>query len=311
MIFSVDHLAKEVAAILEALPEYPEGEAGTLKLSHGTAKSGRTERWYNPKIGRLLYTPNPISIEYPALEQGDGANWLTWMSAAQDECLAMKSLAKDATGRVLIGGLGLGILPWMCAAKPLVNSIAVVELQQGVIDLVGPVIAHPKITIVQDDVRDYLTSTTEKYNYIGLDIWPDIGRAVMHSEEAKATARPALTRNGVARTWLDEIAGRLIRSDAIGKAAKQAQKTHGRMLDNPRMVDNRACDFCGATPFIDCYGFCLDCFANAGILQLAGAEVLRKTRQLSDRVKAGELNHLAEPFPEFYAAITGQISEIK
>ena len=311
MIFSVDHLAKEVTAILESLPEYPEGEAGTLKLSHGTAKAGRTERWYNPKIGRFLYTPNPISIEYPALEQGDGGNWITWMSAAQDECLAMKSLAKDASGRVLIGGLGLGILPWMCAAKPLVKSVTVVELQPGVIDLVRPVIDHPKITVVHDDVRDYLTSTTEKYDYIGLDIWPDIGRAVMYADEAKATARRALTRNGIVRVWLDEIAQRLTRNDTIRKSARAARKTDGQMLDNPQMVSDRACDFCGATPFIDCYGFCLDCFANTGVLEFAGPRVFGKAYRLSVRAKAGELNHLAKPFPEFYAAITGQTAEIK
>lgn len=306
MIFSVDHLAKEVTAILASLPEYPEAEAGSLKLSRGTMNAGSTDRWYNPKVGRLLYTKNPVSIEYPVLEQWDVGGWFTWMSATPDECSAMKSLAKDASGRVLIGGMGLGILPWLCAAKPLVNSVTVVELQQGVIDLVGPVITHPKIAIVQDDVWGYLTSTAEKYDYIGLDIWPDIGRAVIQSASARSAALSALTRSGVARAWLDEIADRFTQKDTVLKAARQAQKTHGRMLDNPRVVDNRACDFCGANPFIDCYGFCLECFANTGLRELAGPEVIEKANRLLARAKAGELNHLAKPFPEFYEYVMRQ-----
>ena len=308
MIFNIDHLANQCAAILASLPEYPEVEQGTLKLSKSRGETGRTERWYNPRIGRFLYTKNPMPIEYPVLEQLDVDNWMTWMSGSPDECLAMSSMARSASGQVLIGGLGLGILGWLCASKPTVKSVAVVEIQQGVIDIVSPVIDHPKISVVRGHVREYLDTTSARYDFIGLDTWPDVGSAVREAQHAKAYAGRALTRNGVVRTWLDEIADRLTQNDTLAKAAKKARETRGAMLDTPAMIGDRACDFCGANPFIDCYGFCIECFANTGVRDAAGDEVYEKTYHLLVRARNGELDHLAEPYPEMYDYILNQRS---
>lgn len=243
-------------------------------------QAGRTERWYSPKLGRLLYAKTPMTVEYPSLEQLDGKDRIVWMSASQDECLAMKSMARSAAGHVLIGGLGLGILAWLCASRPLVKSVTVIEINPGVIDLVRPVVNHPKIAVGQGDIWEYLARTTDRYDFIGLDIWPDAGRAVLESPRAKDYCRRALARNGIVRTWLDEIADRLIQSNALENAAQTARKTRGKMLDYPQMTGNRACDFCGANPFIDCYGFCLECFYHTGICAEAGDEIRAKAERL-------------------------------
>ena len=308
MIFPIDRLAQEWVTTLAALPQYPTLEVGSLKLSIGRGQAGRTERWYSPKAGRFLYTKTPLSIDYPSLGQRVEGDWVTWMSGAPDECLAMGSMAKSASGDVLIGGLGLGILAWLCASNPLVNSVTVIEIQQRVIDIVAPVIAHPKIAIAHNDVWRYIDETRTKYDCIGLDIWPDVGRAVLESPASKSRARQALARGGVVRTWLDEIADRLISKDTLAKAARQTRQTQGRMLDNPQMVGDRACDFCGANPFIDCYGFCMECFIQTGVCQNAGGIVTQKTRALIQRSASGELNHLAEPYPEMYEYLVGQRS---
>ena len=305
MLFDIDHLATQCASILASLPEYPEVEQGTLKLSKSRGETGRTERWYNPRIGRLLYTENPMPIEYPVLEQLDVDNWITWMSGSPDECLAMSSMARSASGQVLIGGLGLGILGWLCASKPTVRSVTVVEIQQGVIDIVGPVIDHPKISIVRGNVGEYLDTTSARYDFIGLDTWPDVGSAVSKAQRVKARAGRALTRNGLVRTWLDEIADRLTQNDTLAKAAKKAQETRGEMLDTPKMIGDQACDFCGANPFIDCYGFCIECFTNTGVRDMAGAEVTEMTYRLLARAHGGELDYLAEPYPDMYEYIVG------
>ena len=306
MIFNVDHLAAHCTTTLASLPDYPEVEQGTLKLSRSKGETGRTERWYNPKMGRFLYTKNPMPIEYPALEQLDLDTWITWMSGSPDECLAMSSMARSASGDVLIGGLGLGILAWLCAAKPTVRSVTVVEMQQGVIDIVSPVISHPKIAVIQDDAREYISKTTDKYDFIGLDTWPDAGSAVREAPHAKTFASRAINRGGIVRTWLDEIADRLTQSDTLSKAAKLAHDTRGAMLDEPKMIGDRACDFCGANPFIDCYGFCLECFIYTGVRDMAGDEMAVKTLQLIARMNSGELDHLAKPYPEMYDYIISQ-----
>ena len=307
MIFNIEHLANQCVSILASLPEYPEIEQGSLKLGKSIGEAGRTERWYNPKFGRFLYTKNRGPIEYPALEQLSAKDiWMTWMSGAPDECLAMNSMARSASGHVLIGGLGLGILAWLCASKPVVQSVTVVEIQQGVIDIVSPVVSNPKIAVVRGDAWEHIGKTPHKYDFIGLDTWPDVGSAVFEAGRSKAYAGRALTRGGVVRTWLDEIADRLSQNDTLLKAARQAQKTHGRMLDEPRLIGSRACDFCGANPFIDCYGFCIECFTNTGVRDWAGDEVVEKTYRLLARANSGELDHLAEPYPEMHEYIISQ-----
>lgn len=306
MIFPVDHLASEWAAILAALPAYPARELGALKLSQGRGQAGRTERWYNPKLGRLLYAKTSLTVAYPSLEQSDGQNRTMWMSGAQDECLAMKSMARRAAGNVLIGGLGLGILAWLCASKPLVKSVTVIELNPDVIAMVRPVVNHPKIAVEQGDIKEYLARTADRYDFIGLDTWPDAGRAVLESPRAKDYARRALARNGIVRTWLDEIADRLIQSNALDQAAQAARKTRGKMLDYPQMTGNRACDFCGANPFIDCYGFCVECFYGTGICAAAGDAILAKAERLQARAATGELDYLAAPYPELYEYLVSQ-----
>ena len=277
MLSEIDYLAKECAEVLDALPEYPEVDRGAFRISKGFSKAGSSNNgWYNPRTARIMYIENPTSIEYPALEEYMNDRWAVWMSASPMECLSMKSHAKAASGHVLIGGLGLGILAWLCASKPLVKSVTVVELRQEVIDLVLPVIAHPKIAVVNGDIWGYVDTTKERYDFISLDIWQNLGNAILDAFPAKERAARALKRGGSARTWLDEIANRLSRTDALAKSAERARRTRGKMLDEPKMVGDRACDFCGAKPFIDCYGFCPECFVNLGICQAAGQEVFDK-----------------------------------
>ena len=306
MIFDITHLAKLYSEILTKLPLYPEVERSSLRLGKSVGESGRTERWYNPRIGRFLYARNPMAVEYPALEQKTASDWTTWMSGAPDECLAMESMARRSSGDVLIGGLGLGILAWLCAARSSVTSVTVVELQQSVVNLIAPVISHTKITITRGDVWQYIEQTSHKFDFVALDTWPDVGSAVQESSTAKTRAARVLSNRGMVRTWLDEIAERLVQTDLLNRSAVRARESGGAMLVEPRMVDNRACDFCGANPFIDCYGFCLECFANTGIRYAAGPDVAEKTRVLMLRASSGELNHLAKPYPEMYEYIIGK-----
>ena len=60
-------------------------------------------------------------------------------------------------GRVLIGGLGLGILTRMVAAKRLVSHVDVVELEQDVVKLCNP--HHKKISIIVADILSFVQTT--------------------------------------------------------------------------------------------------------------------------------------------------------
>jgi hypothetical protein len=81
----------------------------------------------------------------------------------------------DATGRVLINGLGLGMVLEGILSKPEVEYVRVVELDQDVIDLVGPHFKNDKrVEIICADAYTYRPAKGEKFDYVWHDIWDDI-----------------------------------------------------------------------------------------------------------------------------------------
>lgn len=87
-------------------------------------------------------------------------------------------LLKEAEGDVLIGGLGLGMVPTALAMKKEVKKIIVVELCKEVIDMVEPQLRKlscwKKVTVIHEDIHKFVPQ--QKYDAIFIDIWPDISR---------------------------------------------------------------------------------------------------------------------------------------
>jgi hypothetical protein len=103
----------------------------------------------------------------------------TIMSNTPDELYDHKEFLKEARGRVLINGLGLGVALRAILLKrtieniPAVSEVTVVELSRDVIDLVGPSFREdPRVTIVQGDAYEY--QPTGRYDTCWHDVWPDI-----------------------------------------------------------------------------------------------------------------------------------------
>jgi hypothetical protein len=82
---------------------------------------------------------------------------------------------KAATGRVIINGLGLGMLLEGILSKPDVTYVRVIEIDQDVIDLVGPHFTKDKrVEIIQADAYEYRPKVGEKFDYAWHDIWDAI-----------------------------------------------------------------------------------------------------------------------------------------
>lgn len=80
-----------------------------------------------------------------------------------------------ATGRVLINGLGLGMLLEAILSKPDVTYVRVIEIEQDVIDLVGPTFAHdPRVEIIHADAMEYKPGKGEHFDYVWHDIWDEL-----------------------------------------------------------------------------------------------------------------------------------------
>jgi hypothetical protein len=95
----------------------------------------------------------------------------TWMSDIPSEVVQMhEEFAKHARGRVLIGGLGLGIAGRMARANPRVESVTVVELSPEVIRMVGP--STPGVEIIEHNIFDFVRRLQPgQFDCVFFDTW--------------------------------------------------------------------------------------------------------------------------------------------
>ena len=107
-------------------------------------------------------------------------NGREWMTLLPNGIITQRVPIKKARGRVLTYGLGLGYFAFMCARKPEVESVTVVERDENVIKLFGSLIlpklpCAEKINIVCADAFDYALNIAPKagFDYVFADIWHD------------------------------------------------------------------------------------------------------------------------------------------
>jgi hypothetical protein len=113
-------------------------------------------------------------ISYPVLRH----KGTVWMSITPNEILTMQDSIKEAKGKVLVLGLGLGYYQFMISNKPDVKEVIVIEKDKNIISLFKKHLLPQfpnknKIKIIESDAFDYLENTKEKFDYCFLDLWHD------------------------------------------------------------------------------------------------------------------------------------------
>ncbi|GAI06714.1 unnamed protein product, partial [marine sediment metagenome] len=71
-------------------------------------------------------------------------------------------------GKILVGGLGLGLFATMAAKKKEVTKVIVVEINKDVIKLCKP--KDKKIKVIQCDIWKFIKESNEKFDYAYIDI---------------------------------------------------------------------------------------------------------------------------------------------
>lgn len=157
----------------------PEGESGAVKLVHDRHWPGEELLLVTERAAFLTGHPmmNFKCEEPTTIHRLESEKHGTWMTDLPCEMVQMHDeLAAYATGRVLIGGLGLGIVARMCAVKREVKRITVVERDQDVVNLVWPHLQEflrGKANIVVGDIADFDPGTM--YDVALLDTWQTDG----------------------------------------------------------------------------------------------------------------------------------------
>jgi spermidine synthase len=171
------------------------GKRGTVRVCHFTVNQ-RMSR-FTLLRGLLNGTPEYCPPgKYAVLK----LNGETMMSDTRMERLTNQQVLAHAHGRVLIVGLGLGMILHPIVAKAGVTKVVVVEKSQDVIKLIAPSLP-PSVELVCADIFEW-KPPTEKWDTIYFDIWPSVSEvnlpemATLHRK-----FRPRLVRGGWMDSW--------------------------------------------------------------------------------------------------------------
>ena len=119
-------------------------------------------------------------FKYLAVLQNDEV----WMSVIPHEINTMKQPIKNASGNVLVLGLGLGYYLFNIVSKNDVNKVTVIENDERVISLFNQYLLDKfpnkeKIEIIKGDAIEFVKNSPRKFDYCFADIWHNVGDGEM------------------------------------------------------------------------------------------------------------------------------------
>jgi spermidine synthase len=127
------------------------------------------------------------------------------MSDTGMERISNKEFIEKAQGRVLIAGLGLGLIISNIIDNPYVQEVVVIEKYQDVIDLVSPKFTHPKLKVICADIDEWRPEKGEKFDTIYFDIWADISTENLdHIKKLHNRFKSFKQKDGWMNSWMKE-----------------------------------------------------------------------------------------------------------
>ena len=171
------------------------------KLKFSTFKKGRYKLFYDEYAPLIGFTYDDLIVDeengfreitpmgflvkpfsFPSLAKDN----ITWMSLIPHEINTMKKPILEATGNVLVLGLGLGYFPYMIHNKNDVKNIDIVEFDAQIINIFDqfllPVFENPqKINVIKDEAYQYLNRVDlNQYDYVFVDIYHNANDGIDH-----------------------------------------------------------------------------------------------------------------------------------
>lgn len=140
----------------------------------------------------------------------------TVMSNTQLEYRTNIDFVNRAAGRLLITGLGLGMILRPLAVKPEVTSITVIEKSDSLIDMMRPYVKHiPKLSIVEGDAftLDWPRNKAagKPFDMAWHDIWSSFGGHELLAEYAKMKRKWKPFVYGEQKCWAEDLTRRELR----------------------------------------------------------------------------------------------------
>jgi len=152
---------------------YPEKELGSVRIVHGFYNYGYFHN-YGVRGYKFFEVTKQIPVTSLEIKDKKYKNWVTWMVDDPPHFWSMQDYARNSIGRVLVAGLGLGLVVHGLLDNIDVDSITVIEKNKDVIDLIYPLLPKAegaKFKIINKDFYDFVHEYEEDFDRIIVDIW--------------------------------------------------------------------------------------------------------------------------------------------
>lgn len=155
--------------------DLPEGQSGNwrvvkLTVSKADADFAAMRAMAGSSMGRGIVREGEVITQ---LLRGN----TVVMSDTMDEIRDHWGVAHAARGRVLIAGLGLGVVVQACCEKDSVEHVTVIDKSPDVIKLTGGIYQErygDKLTIVEADIFEWKPPKGDEYGAVWFDIFDTI-----------------------------------------------------------------------------------------------------------------------------------------
>lgn len=157
----------------------PDTGSGIWRTRHFDIPEGSTDPEYTRAVSqdRDPGTGRFVCLEYLD-DTGDTYVWRPMMTDTKAEILdhrpAIDRITDPSTHRVLVHGLGLGVIVRAALMQPHVEHVDVVDLSPDVIAVVGPIHADPRLTIHWGNALTHRFPPGDRWDVVWHDIWPTI-----------------------------------------------------------------------------------------------------------------------------------------
>jgi Fe-S-cluster containining protein len=133
---------------------------------------------------------------------------IVWMGDSLQERLMMWEAAKRCHGKVLCGGLGMGIFPQYALSLPQVESVHIVDMNEEVVSLLKDTWQnHPwsrvsDCSITHSKIEDFLNTTKEKFDTVYIDTWDALTEEYLpHINHLRELSKRVVTPGGEILFW--------------------------------------------------------------------------------------------------------------
>jgi hypothetical protein len=176
--------------------DYPEVSVGTASIKRRHYHRGYI--YPMEGVGGYSFWATLEPIDITTLQIGGG----TWMTDEPINWIGMQRIAEASRGKVLVGGLGLGMICHALVNNDRVTKIDVVERCTDVIKLIKPQLRiTQKIKIEEGDFWNY-TDRFKDYDTIIIDLWVGKGNTKMWAEMMRAFAMCKVASHGKATVYI-------------------------------------------------------------------------------------------------------------